>query len=205
MFRPTPCPESRVRYTVLLRAGLADKWLTEQEFFTTTLAIWLPLFFNASGSENTGWLEQRYLTAPDQEEFAKSLRSVELAAALGCWALSTPAKATSAEHALFDLASALGVARLPWLWQTGGNARIAKEIAAMLTLTSQGDDLNWRKIDHRWRKLIRRGCALSQLQNAVAEVEFSALRGRIADSGRCRSVIPFHADHRFQSMPITLE
>ena len=26
-----------------------------------------------------------------------------------------------------------------------------------------------------------------------------------ADSGRCRSVIPFHADHRFQSMPITLE
>ncbi len=28
---------------------------------------------------------------------------------------------------------------------------------------------------------------------------------RVADSGRCRSVIPFHADHRFQSMPITLE
>ena len=26
-----------------------------------------------------------------------------------------------------------------------------------------------------------------------------------ADSGSCRSVIPFHADHRFQSMPITLE
>ena len=57
---------------VLLRAGLAAEWLNEQEFFDTTLGIWLPLFFNAAGSENTGWLEQRYLTAPDQEEFARS-------------------------------------------------------------------------------------------------------------------------------------
>ena len=164
---------------VMLRAGLADKWLTEQEFFKTTLAIWLPLFFNAAGSENTGWLEQRYLTAPHREEFAKAIRSVELAATLGCWALSTPAKATSAEHALFDLASALGVARLPWLWQTGGNTRIAKEIAAMLTFTSQGDDLDWREIERRWLTMIRRGYALSQLQNAVADVEFSELRGCI--------------------------
>ena len=129
----------------LLHVGLAEEWLTEHEFFKTTLAIWLPLFFNAAGSEDTGWLEQRYLTAPHREEFAKAIRSVELAAALGCWALSTPAKATSAEHALFDLASALGVARLPWLWQTGGNRRIAKEIAEMLTLTSQGDNLDWRE------------------------------------------------------------
>ena len=26
-----------------------------------------------------------------------------------------------------------------------------------------------------------------------------------ADSGACRSMIPFHVDHGFQSMPITLE
>ena len=164
---------------VLLRVGLAAEWLTQQEFFDTTLAIWLPLFFNATGSENTGWLEQRYLTASDQQGFARSISSVELAAALGCWALSVPAKATSADHALFDLACTLGVARLPWLWQTGGNRRIAKEIAAMIAATSQGDDVDWRKLERRWLTLIRRGYALNQLQKAVADVGFGELRGRI--------------------------
>ncbi len=126
---------------VLFRAGLAEAWISEQEFFDATLAIWLPLFFNAEGEESTGWLEQRYLTAPKRQEFAEAIRSVELAAALGCWALSTPAKGDSPEHARFDLASALGVARLPWLWQTGGNERVAKEIAEVFALTSRGDDI----------------------------------------------------------------
>ena len=164
---------------VLLRVGLAEGWLTEQEFFNTTLVIWLPLFFNAAGSEDTGWLVQRYRTAPHPEEFARAIRSVELAAALACWALSTPARVTSEEHVLFDLASAIGVARLPWLWQTGGNRRIAEQMEELLKLTSIGDDFNLRSVDRRWRTLIRRGYALCQLEQAIAAVEFGELRDRI--------------------------
>ena len=164
---------------LLLRAALAEGWLTEQEFLDATLEIWLPLFFNAGGSKSTGWFEQRYLTASDQKEFAKSIRSVELAAALGCWALSMTAKATSVKHSLFDLASALGVARLPWLWQTGGNEGIAREIATMIAYTSQRDDLDWREVEHRWLTLIRRGYALGQLEKAIADVKTSDLRDRI--------------------------
>ena len=80
---------------------------------------------------------------------------------------------------LFDLACAIGVARLPWLWQTGGNQRIAKEMEELLALTSRGDDLDLRSTDSRWRALIRRGCALSQLERAIAAVEFGELCGRI--------------------------
>ena len=163
----------------LLRVGLAENWLTEQEFFKTTLAIWLPLFFNAAGWEDTGWLVQRYRTAPHPEEFARAIRSADLAAALACWALSTPAKVTSEDHALFDLASAIGVARLPWLWQTGGNRRIAEQIEELLKLTSRGDELDLRSVDRRWRTLIRRGYALSQLEQAIAAVEFGELRDRL--------------------------
>ena len=32
-----------------------------------------------------------------------------------------------------------------------------------------------------------------------------SVRTLVADSGACRSVIPFHADHGFQSIPITPE
>ena len=164
---------------VLLRAGLADEWLTEQEFFDATLTIWLPLFFNAGGEESTGWLEQRYLTAPHSEKFGETIRSVQLASALGCWALSPQAKATSPEHARFDLASALSVARLPWLWQSGGNEQIAKEIAEVFAHTSRGENLDWKSIEHRWLTLIRRGYALNRLQNAIASVDVVELRGRV--------------------------
>jgi hypothetical protein len=165
---------------VLFRVGLADAWISEQEFFDATLAIWLPLFFNVEGTESTGWLEQRYLTAPKQREFVEAIRSVELAAALGCWALSTPVKASSPEHARFNLASALGVARLPWLWQTGGNEHIAKEIAEVFVHTAPGDDLDWQVIERRWLTLIRRGYALGQMEQAAAGVDLHELRRRIA-------------------------
>ena len=167
---------------VLFRAGLAEAWISEQEFFDATLAIWLPLFFNAEGEESTGWLEQRYLTAPKQQEFAEAIRSVELAAALGCWALSTPAKGNSPEHARFDLASALGVARLPWLWQTGGNERVAKEIAEVFALTSRSDDIDVKVIERRWLTLIRRGYALGLMERASVEVGLAVLRSRIAQT-----------------------
>ena len=165
---------------ILFRAGLAEAWVSEQEFFDATLAIWLPLFFNATGKESTGWLEQRYLTAPKPQEFAEAIQSVELAAALGCWALSTPAKASNPEHARFNLASALGVARLPWLWLTGGNKHIAKEIAEGLAYTSRGDDVDWEVVKRRWRSLIHRGYALRLMEQAVAGVDLKELRCRIA-------------------------
>ena len=168
---------------VLFRAGLAEAWISEREFFDATLAIWLPLFFNAEGDESTGWLEQRYLTAPKPQEFAEAIRSVELAAALGCWALSPPAKWNSPEHARFDLASALGVARLPWLWQTtGGNERIAREIAEVFALTSRVDDIDVKAIERRWLTLIRRGYALGLMERAAIEVGLAVLRSRIAQT-----------------------
>ena len=167
---------------VLFREGLAEAWISEREFFDAKLAIWLPLFFNAEGKESTGWLEQRYLTAPKQQEFAEAIRSVELTAALGCWALSPSAKGNSPEHARFDLASALGVARLPWLWQTGGNERIVKEIAEVFALTSGGDDIDVEVIERRWRTLIRRGYALDRMERAAGEVGLDVLRSRIAQT-----------------------
>ena len=123
------------------------------------------------------------MTAPKQQEFAEAIRSVELAAALGCWALSTPAtKRNGPEHARFDLASALGVARLPWLWQTDGNERVAKEIAEVFALTSRSEDIDVKVIERRWRTLIRRGYALGLMEQAAFGVGLVVLRSRIAQT-----------------------
>ena len=39
---------------VLLRVGLADEWITGEEFFDATLRIWSPLFFDFTDKGNTG-------------------------------------------------------------------------------------------------------------------------------------------------------
>ena len=164
---------------LLLRAGLADDWLTEQEFFDATLGIWLPLFFNAVEEKYTGWLERRHQSAEDPQEFADSMRSVELSAALACWALSVPERSTSPEHTRFALACILAVARLPWIWQTGGPREIARQVADVFAHTSDRVDADWQSIEKRWLTLIRRGRALGLLHNAILRTHIVELRTRI--------------------------
>ncbi len=164
---------------VLLRVGLAEGWLTEEEFVDGTMKIWLPLFFSAVGRENRGWLEQRYLSAPDPSAFADAMGSVELAAALGCWAVAVPLKTGGAKRALFDLAAAQGMARLPWLWQAGGTRRIGREMIEMIRYAWGGEGVDWRGIGGRWLKLARRGYALDRLERAVSRVGVGELRGRV--------------------------
>ena len=164
---------------VLLRVGLADEWITEEEFFDATLCIWSPLFFDFTDKGNAGWIEERYLTAPDREQFVKSVGSVELSAALACWALSTPDRAMSPKHVRFHLASTLSVSRLPWLWQAGGNEKIAQEVAELFARTTSKRQPNWKAVERQWLTLIRRGYALSCFERAIARLELDDLRGRI--------------------------
>ncbi len=167
---------------IMLRAGLAEKWFTDQEYFKSVSGVWLALFFNDAGSQDAGWLECRFRTAPDQRAFVDTIRSAELAAALGCLALSTPEKATALEHVRFELASALGVARFPWLWQDGGNEQISHEISELLRHTVRGSCPDWTNVERRWLTLVRRGRALHRLESAIARIGIAKLRSRIGQT-----------------------
>jgi HKD family nuclease len=165
---------------VLLRVALGNGWITEEEFFNTTLKIWMPLFFDAAQEGNVGWLELRHLTDSDPESFADAMRSAELSAALASWALALPTIPTTAAHARFNLAAALSVARLPWLWQTGGDQEIAKQVAAVLAYASGNLQPNLSQIESRWISLIRRGYALRQLTGVLADIKIPEISGLIA-------------------------
>jgi hypothetical protein len=183
--------------SLLLRAGLSDDWLAPEEFFNATLKIWLPLFFSAQGGESTGWLEQRYMTDSNPEDFADAMRSVELAAALACWALSVVQVIASSAHALFVLASVLSVARLPWLWQAGGNKQIAKQVASALTCMSGSEDLPWNEIEGRWLTLIRRGYALNRLQVAISSLTVVKLSSLIKQDRVLSGELLWQGSHGF--------
>ena len=165
---------------VLLRVAFSNGWITTEEFFKATMKIWMPLLFDAAQEENAGWLELRQLTDSAPAGFVEAMSSPELSAAFASWALALPAVPATPAHARFNLAAALSVARLPWLWQTGGPDLISKQVAAVLSCVSGGPGLNISQIEARWITLIRRGYALSQLAKSIAGITIPELSGRIS-------------------------
>jgi hypothetical protein len=74
------------------------------------------------------------------------------------------------------------VARLPWLWRTGSNDDIARQVAEVFAHTSDLETLDWSSIEDRWLTLIRRGYALNRLKEAIAGENIAELAKRITQS-----------------------
>lgn len=164
---------------VLLRTGLREGWLGAHEFFHTTHRIWASLFFSGSPDTNQGWLEYRLRHAENTTAFIVAVRSPELAAALLGWAFAVVPEEAAPASARFHLAVALAVARLPWLWDTGDETAIAKELEILLAHTGVPDATNAVRMRESWERMLRRGHALLRLEDAAKAVPLETLRARI--------------------------
>lgn len=164
---------------VLLRAGLREGWLDAHEFFLSTHRIWASLFFSGSPDASQGWLEYRLRHAADTTAFIAAVRSPELAAALLGWAFAVVPKEASPTSARFHLAVALAIARLPWLWDTGDDTAVSREIEILLAHTGVPAASNPDVVRDSWGRMLRRGHALLRLEHAAKAVPLDALRARI--------------------------
>ncbi|EIF28984.1 hypothetical protein BCh11DRAFT_04412 [Burkholderia sp. Ch1-1] len=167
---------------VLLRTGLREGWIGAQEFFQTTHRIWGSLFFSGSPEANQGWLEYRLRHEEDPKAFVAAVRSPELAAALLGWAFAAVPQPPSSASARFSLAVALAVARLPWLWDTGDEAAVARELEVLLAHTGTPGTNSTASVRATWERMLRRGHALLRLEEAANVVPLGALRARIQAS-----------------------
>jgi hypothetical protein len=164
---------------VLLRTGLREGWLVAHEFFRATHRIWASLFFSGSPVENQGWLEHRLQHAEDTTAFVAAVRSPELAAALLGWAFAVVPEEASPTSARFHLAVALAVARLPWLWDTGDEAAVARELEILLAHTGVPEASGAAPVREAWERMLRRGHALKRLEDAAKAVPPDELRARV--------------------------
>ena len=168
---------------VLLRTGLREGWLGAHEFFQATHRIWTSLFFSGSPGANQGWLEYRLRHAEDKTAFVAAVRSPELAAALLGWAFAVAPEEASPTSARFHLAVALAGARLPWLWNTGDDTAVARELEILLAHTGVPEASSEAPVREGWERMLRRGHALLRLEAAAKTVPFGDLRARIQAPG----------------------
>jgi hypothetical protein len=156
---------------ILLRTGLQEGWISQDDFFACTHMIWSSLFFSSDGEATIGWMERRYRSADSPTDFAARLVSVELLAALTAWAMAIPADIRTPEHVRFALSCVLSVARLPWLWDVGDREELATQLARVLAHTSNLDGSYEDTLDdvrRYWRRMMRRGHAFRRLLPALA-------------------------------------
>ena len=155
--------------SALLRVAERQGWLEHGAFFQATHRIWVPLFLDVDGG-GRGWLQRRYEASNAQGDFIAAMRAPDLLAALIAWTIAVPKETRSPEHARFELASALAVARLPWLWDGVDDQEVSRELAAVLRSTggvqedptAVGNDAGVL-----WLRLLQRGHALRRLERAL--------------------------------------
>lgn len=154
---------------VLLREGLHESWITQDEYFLSTHKIWTALFFSCPADSRIGWLEHRYRNDDNPNDFIRRMASPKLTAALAAWAFEIPSSEDTPENVRFRLSQVLSVARLPWLWEQDSREDIAKELKELLTITTSGkSESYWESIESRWNQLIRQGYALRMVEEALS-------------------------------------
>lgn len=158
--------------SILLRSGMGEKWITENEFFDMTHEIWVPLFFSKRYS-NHGWIEYRASSEEFPDDFVSKMKSAKLSASIIAWVLGLPEGYNTLEKIRLYLACILSFARLPWLWQGDDINQVAKELKPMLELTTnrrqEYDQKEWGTINAKWQSIIRAGEALRQFESAMNE------------------------------------
>jgi len=177
--RPADLLASDIKITSpLLREGLSRGWLSAEDYFSATNKIWQSLFFTSEVEPAKGWLEVRAERDKPPGDFLARMSGAELSAALASWALGVPRRIESPQHALFALATAVSVARLPWLGDE--LEEIAKHLGRLLVLTpTEQSDEAFEDLTRRWRDVVRTGRALGNLERRLAGEGLEKIRHRL--------------------------
>ena len=168
--------------SAILRSALREGWIEADAFTSQSLRIWKALFFTSEEVENQGWLEWRHQSDDDPKSFSEALSGPELAAALLGWFLAIDDTTESGQGAQIELAAALAVGRLPWLW-SGDPDEVSQELALLLALTSRSDQLApavIEAVEHRCQQLMRNGQALKEVADILDTMTLPDIRKLIS-------------------------
>lgn len=166
---------------ILLRCGLMEGWITEDEFFKFSHRVWIPLFFTSQKDSTKGWIEYRS-SRGEEADFREALESPAMTAALIAWTATASHAKVSTEYNRFYLACVISAARIPWLWRDGSKKDIAKELASLLRIGKKSKDAfnsTWDEADKHRLSIIRRGEALGLAEKSLLKLNPCDVKDKI--------------------------
>lgn len=150
---------------LLLRKGLSDEIITEEDFAEVTKRLWIVLFF---GSKDEPSVFQRHLDACSPEErddFEAAVSSPRLTAALTLWCFPDWGR-DSTDAIRFKFSAMLLAGRLPWLVAGGTVEDIHGELRRLARAMPRS--ANFESLVVAWTNWIQSGIAFQEFERAVA-------------------------------------
>ena len=150
---------------LLLRKGLSDEIITEEDFAEVTKRLWIVLFF---GSKDEPSVFQRHREACSPEEweaFEAAVSSPRLTAALTLWCFPDWGR-DSTDAIRFKFSAMLLAGRLPWLVAGGTVEEIHGELRRLARAMPGSAD--FETLVMAWTNWIQAGIAFQEFERAVA-------------------------------------
>lgn len=165
---------------LLLRKGLVDQIISEDDFASITDRLWSALFF---GSKGTPCVLQKHLNSSSidaRASFESAIASPRLTAALTLWCFPDWARG-STDAIKFRFAAMVLAAKLPWLIAGGTDEEVVGELRRLSRAMPTGTDfealrtawISWVQAGVAFREFDRavKGWAPKDLANAIEDVE----------------------------------
>ena len=155
---------------LLIRKGLVDEIIFEEDFADITNRLWIVLFFGSKGEPSVIQKHLDSCSPEEQSAFKAAIASPRLTAALTLWCFSEWGRKSS-EAIRFRYSAMLLAARLPWLAAGGATEEIRREEIdgelRRLSRTMPGN-VEFEALSMAWTKWIRAGRAFEEFERAAS-------------------------------------
>ena len=157
---------------LLLRKGLLDKIIRENDFAAVTEQLWSILFFGSKGAPSA---IQKYLDSAPMEtkaSFELAIASPRLTAALTLWCFPDLGR-DSTNAVKFRLAAMVLAAKLPWLIEGGLDVGITRErqeeiIGELRRLSrAMSKGVEFESLLSAWKNWVQAGVAFREFERAA--------------------------------------
>ena len=149
---------------LLLRKGLVDQIISEDDFASITERLWSVLFFGSKGE--SGVIQKHLGSSPAElsASFESAIASPRLSAALTMWCFPDWGDG-STDAIKFRFAAMVLAARLPWLIAGGTVEEVAGELRRLSRAMPTGAE--FETLHTAWRNWVQAGAAFGEFENVV--------------------------------------
>lgn len=162
--------------SIILRMGLSNEWVTQEEYFDTSYTLWTEFFFSCSLDENRGYIDLKL----DQEDIdIEELYSAELSASMLTWIFAIE-PSSDIQYIRLLMSAILVQAKYSWVFIGSDYEQINVEINKALVAFNP-EDLNKTLSEHAdlWKLILNTGNAFAEVINKVGHHKISDYKDRL--------------------------
>jgi hypothetical protein len=162
--------------SIILRMGLSNDWVTQEEYFDTSYTLWTEFFFSCALDENRGYIDLKL----DQEDVdIEELYSAELSASMLTWLFAIE-RSNNIQYIRLLMSAILVQAKYNWVFFGADYEQINVEINKALVAFSP-EDLNKTLSEHAdlWKLILNTGNAFAEVINEISHHKISDYKDRL--------------------------